>query len=87
MYLLCVEGEGDQTPDVQPGDVVIILQQIPHETFQRSGDDLMMTKSIGLTEALCGMTIVVQHLDGRELLVKHPGGHVIHPGDVEGGYR
>ncbi|XP_046736348.1 dnaJ homolog subfamily A member 2-like [Diprion similis] len=77
-------GEGDQMPEVQPGDVVIVLQQKPHPTFERSGDDLIMTKSIGLAEALCGASFVVRHLDGRNLLIKHPAGHVIRPGDVKG---
>ncbi|XP_012262535.2 dnaJ homolog subfamily A member 2-like [Athalia rosae] len=77
-------GEGDQVPDVQPGDVVIVLQQKPHATFERSGNDLVMTKSIGLADALCGASFVVRHLDGRNLLIKHPRGHVIRPGDVKG---
>lgn len=67
-------------PDLEPGDVIIILQQKPHEKFQRSGDDLVMTQIISLTEALCGFCLVVKHLDGRDLLVKHPPGQVIKPG-------
>lgn len=71
-------------PQVQPGDVVIVLQQKPHQTFERSGDDLIMTKKIGLAEALCSASFVVRHLDGRDLLIKHPPGNVICPGDVKG---
>lgn len=77
-------GEGDQQPNVQPGDVIIILQQKPHDVFQRTGDDLIMKHDITLTEALCGFQFVVQHLDGRELLVRHPPGVVIKPGDLKG---
>ncbi|KPJ11761.1 DnaJ-like subfamily A member 2 [Papilio machaon] len=77
-------GEGDQQPDVQPGDVIIILQQKPHDVFQRTGDDLIMKHDITLTEALCGFQFVVQHLDGRELLIRHPPGVVIKPGDLKG---
>nr|CAI5864122.1 unnamed protein product [Callosobruchus analis] len=76
-------GEGDQQPDVEPGDVVIILQQKPHEVFQRNGDDLHMKHTISLTEALCGFTFLVQHLDGRDIVIKHPPGEVIKPGDVK----
>lgn len=77
-------GEGDQMPDVEPGDVIIILQMREHEKFQRSGDDLYMSHSVTLTEALCGFNILIRHLDGRDLLVKHPPGQVIKPGDVKG---
>ncbi|XP_053600125.1 dnaJ homolog subfamily A member 2-like [Plodia interpunctella] len=78
-------GEGDQQPDTQPGDVIIVLQQKPHEVFQRTGqDDLVMKHEITLTEALCGFEFVVKHLDGRDLLVKHAPGDVIKPGDLKG---
>ncbi|KAF2896899.1 hypothetical protein ILUMI_09286 [Ignelater luminosus] len=76
-------GEGDQQPDVEPGDVVIILQQKPHEKFQRSGDDIHLSHTITLTEALCGFAFVVRQLDGRDLLIKHSPGEIIKPGDVK----
>jgi len=75
-------GEGDQAPGIEAGDVVIILQQVSHDTFQRHGDDLVMNHSITLTEALCGFCFVLPHLDGRELVIKNPVGHVVKPGDV-----
>lgn len=77
-------GEGDQQPDVLPGDVIIVLQQKPHEKFQRNGNDLIMSQTITLTEALCGFSFVVKHLDGRELLIKQPAGEVIKPEDLKG---
>ncbi|CAH2066510.1 unnamed protein product, partial [Iphiclides podalirius] len=77
-------GEGDQQPDVQPGDVIIVLQQKPHDVFQRTGDDLLMKHDITLTEALCGFEFVVKHLDGRDLLIRHAAGEIIKPGDLKG---
>lgn len=77
-------GDGDQMTDMEPGDVIIVLQQRPHDKFQRSTDDLFMSHSVTLTEALCGFSILIRHLDGRDLLVKHPAGQVIKPGDVKG---
>ncbi|XP_063234619.1 dnaJ homolog subfamily A member 2-like [Bacillus rossius redtenbacheri] len=77
-------GEGDQQPDIEPGDVVIVLHQKPHEKYKRSGNDLVMSHTVTLTEALCGFEMVLKHLDGRELLIKHPCGKVIKPGDLKG---
>ncbi|KAF7269002.1 hypothetical protein GWI33_017925 [Rhynchophorus ferrugineus] len=77
-------GEGDQQPNVEPGDVVIVLQQKPHERFERSDIcNLHMTHKISLTEALCGFSLVVKHLDSRDLIITHPAGQVIKPGEIK----
>lgn len=77
-------GEGDQQPEVEPGDVIIVLHQKHHDKFQRSGDDLVMTHTITLTEALCGFCMGLKHLDARDLVIKHPFGQVVKPGDIKG---
>lgn len=77
-------GEGDQHPNTEPGDVIIILAQKPHEKFDRKGSDLIMVHQISLTEALCGLTLVVKHLDGRQLVIRTIPGEVIKPGDIKG---
>eukprot|EP00696_Hemimastix_kukwesjijk_P011698 gnl/Hemi2/24666_TR8300_c0_g1_i1.p1 gnl/Hemi2/24666_TR8300_c0_g1~~gnl/Hemi2/24666_TR8300_c0_g1_i1.p1 ORF type:complete len:424 (+),score=183.43 gnl/Hemi2/24666_TR8300_c0_g1_i1:172-1443(+) len=76
-------GEGDQQPDVTPGDIVIVLQLREHSSFRRDGDDLHMTQTITLVEALCGTKFIITHLDGRKLLVESPAGSVIKPGDTK----
>jgi len=63
--------EGDQHPDVTPGDVIVVLKQVAHKTFKRTPDGchLMVTRQISLLEALTGFQFVVDHLDGRKLLI------------------
>eukprot|EP01088_Endostelium_zonatum_P012384 TRINITY_DN26589_c0_g1_i1.p1 TRINITY_DN26589_c0_g1~~TRINITY_DN26589_c0_g1_i1.p1 ORF type:complete len:439 (+),score=106.04 TRINITY_DN26589_c0_g1_i1:73-1317(+) len=74
-------GEGDAVPGIsEPGDVVAILRQRQHETFERSGNDLVMRKDITLYEALCGFSFKVKHLDNRVINVSYQGG-IIKPGD------
>ncbi|XP_048649581.1 LOW QUALITY PROTEIN: dnaJ homolog subfamily A member 2-like [Marmota marmota marmota] len=75
-------GEADQAPGVEPGDIVLLLQEKEHEVFQRDGNDLHMTYKIGLVEALCGFLFIFKHLDGRQIMVKYPPGKVIEPGCV-----
>ena len=73
-------GEGDQVPNVRLiGDIIIFLNQKPHEVFQRVGDHLLFQHEISLQEALCGFEMPLEQLDRRMLLVKIPAGQVIDP--------
>lgn len=64
------EGEADERPGVQPGDVIFILQEKQHQMFQREDKNLICQKKISLVEALTGVEFKLTHLDGRILLVK-----------------
>uniref|UniRef100_A0A8C9ZTX3 DnaJ homolog subfamily A member 2 n=1 Tax=Sander lucioperca TaxID=283035 RepID=A0A8C9ZTX3_SANLU len=75
-------GEADQAPGVEPGDIVLVLQEKENETFRREGNDLFMNHKLGLVEALCGFQFMLKHLDGRQIVVKYPAGKVIEPGSV-----
>ena len=61
------QGEADEAPDTIPGDIVFVVQQKDHKTFTRKGDDLFIEKEITLVEALCGMKMTVDHLDGQHV--------------------
>lgn len=76
-------GESNQEPGgVETGDLIVVLQQADHETFTRNHDDLFMSHTINITEALCGFKLVIKHLDGRSLVLNHPAGEVISPGMI-----
>lgn len=67
--------EGDQVPGLEPGDIIIVLDQKEHPIFRRSGDDLIVRREISLADALCGCRQVIRTLDNRTLLVaSQPGG-------------
>lgn len=73
-------GEADQTPGVEPGDVVIVIEEKPHDLFKRKGDDLYCEVTIDLLTALAGGQFTIPHLDDRALLVTILPGDVIKPG-------
>lgn len=73
-------GEGDQMPNVLPGDVVFEIEQKPHPRFQRRDDDLFYHAEIDLLTALAGGTIHIEHLDDRWLSVNIAPGEPITPG-------
>ncbi|KAI8989468.1 DnaJ C terminal domain-containing protein [Pilobolus umbonatus] len=81
---IAMKGEGDQEPGIEPGDVILVLQQKEHAVFEREGNDLLCKVKITLTEALCGFDkVIVTHLDGRGIHVKNPPGKIIKPGMVK----
>lgn len=84
---IVLRGEAGCTePGLTPGDVVLVVQQKPHDTFKRiqqaNPADLLLEQNISLKEALCGYSFNVQHLDGRTLHVKTIEGQVIKPGSI-----
>ena len=63
-------GEGDQEPGMEPGDIIIVLDEKEHAVFKRSGIDLIMQQNINITEALCGFKKIVPTLDDRTLVIQ-----------------
>ena len=62
------EGESDQYPDMQAGDIVFVLKQRPHAIFTRKGKlDLMIKHTVTLKEALLGFSTEIKHMDGSSI--------------------
>ena len=74
------EGESDEMPGYDPGDVVIEIRIKKHKLFERTGADLTMKADISLVEALTGFQLLINHLDGRQVLIKSKPGEIIKPG-------
>lgn len=80
---ITLEGEADQFPDQQPGDIVFELAEEPHDVYTRIGYDLSAELPITLAESLAGFSrTVLTHLDGRGIHMERPRGKIIRPGDV-----
>merc|ERR1719328_10559 len=75
--------EGDQEPGLEPGDIIIVLDEKAHDKFKRSGQDLIMKMDISLTEALTGMKKTIKTLDDRTLVIQTVRGEVIKTGDIK----
>lgn len=77
-------GEGDQEPDLQPGDIIIVLDVKKHPTFQfGNGTDLAIKMDLQLVESLCGFQKVIKTLDGRDLVVTSLPGEVIKDKEIK----
>ncbi|XP_031128938.1 dnaJ homolog subfamily B member 4-like [Ipomoea triloba] len=69
--------KGNEEPNVIPADLVFIIDEKPHSTFTREGNDLIVVQKVSLAEALAGYTVHLTTLDGRNLTV--PINSVINP--------
>jgi len=60
-------GKGDQLPGLEPGNVIIVLDEEEHPVFTRRGSNLIIDMKLTLTEVLCGCTKYIETLDKRTL--------------------
>lgn len=59
--------EGDETPNSIPADIVFIIKDKDHPKFKRDGSNIIYNAKISLREALCGCSINVPTMDGRNI--------------------
>ena len=72
---LRVLGKGSPSPTGGPaGDLYLLIKVLPHSTFSRDGDDLIVDRKIPFTSAALGCSIDVPTLGGKSLNVKVPAG-------------
>jgi len=54
-----------------------VLNTKPHPRFEREGDDLVHTATVTLEQALTGVEVAIQTLEGRTLKEGREGGREI----------
>jgi DnaJ-class molecular chaperone len=52
------------------GDLLFVFEQLPHNFFNRVGNDLYASIDISLQEALLGFERPITHLDGHQVIVR-----------------
>lgn len=82
---LVVEQEADESPDWEPGDLVLTVREVNNAAtnggFRRRGSDLFVDVPIGVYEALGGgFDRTITHLDGRNLTLKRNRGKIVQSG-------
>jgi len=71
---LTIEGEGHIGPkNSSAGDVIIIIEEIEHEIFERHGDDILYELYLSISQVALGDQIEVPTLNGRAKLAIAPG--------------
>ena len=76
------EEEGDENPGIIPGDIVIVLMQKDHDKFKRSGNNLVIKHRVSLVDALCGVNVLVKHMDDRHIHITNEDNQTIIPNSI-----
>jgi len=63
------EDVADEKPGYKAGDLNFLIVEKDHPVYHREGDNLYMTKSIPLVDALTGFTVTLKQLDGQEYAI------------------
>ena len=71
------EGQADQIPGYEPGDIVITLIENEHPIFQRDGDNLIISKNINLYQ-IYNYTFDITHLDSKIVRISKNNNDSLH---------
>ncbi|KAH9578877.1 Chaperone DnaJ [Trypanosoma melophagium] len=74
-HTVVFEMEADESPDVVPGDLHMVIHTYPHPRFSRRRNNIDLDTNITVTlkEALIGFNKAIPHLDGTNTNVKATG--------------
>ncbi|APF20418.1 molecular chaperone DnaJ [Caldithrix abyssi] len=71
---ITLSGEGNAgVRGGQPGDLIIYIEEAPHQIFQRQGNDILLALPISFPTAALGGTVEVPTLTGKAKLKIAPG--------------
>ena len=63
---LSMSGKGNAAPrGGVPGDLIILIEEIPHETLKRDGNNVVYDLHINFVDAAIGTTVEVPTIDGK----------------------
>jgi len=66
---LTVRGEGNAGPRKGvAGDVIVVIEEVEHDWFERHGDDVIYTLPLSVSQAALGADVEVPTLDGKSIL-------------------
>ena len=67
-----MKGEGE-AGTAGHGDLCVIVEMLPHRTFERKGSDLLVEITVSLSKAILGTEVRVPTMDGG-VMMKIPAG-------------
>jgi len=63
-----MEGYGNHAKMAQPGNLQVVIDEVPHEKYKREGSDLYIDQAISISDAVLGTNLKVSTLLGDHVL-------------------
>ena len=71
---LSMSGKGNAAPNGGiPGDLIILIEEIPHETLKREGNNVVYDLHLSIVDAALGVSAEVPTIDGKAKIKIEPG--------------
>jgi molecular chaperone DnaJ len=71
---LSMSGKGNAAPrGGVPGDLIILIEEIPHETLKRDGNNVIFDLHVNFVDAALGTSVEVPTIDGKVKIKLDPG--------------
>lgn len=71
---LSMAGKGNAAPNGGiPGDLIILIEELPHETLKREGNNIVYDLHISIIDAAIGASVEVPTIDGKAKIKIDPG--------------
>lgn len=71
---LSMSGKGNAAPNGGiPGDLIILIEELPHETLKRDGNNIIYDLHVSFIDAVLGTSVEVPTIDGRAKIKVEPG--------------
>lgn len=71
---LSMSGKGNAAPHGGvPGDLIILIEEIPHETLKREGNNVVYDLHLSIIDAALGHSVEVPTIDGKAKIKIEPG--------------
>ncbi len=71
---LSMSGKGNAAPrGGVPGDLIILIEEIPHETLKRDGNNVIYDLHVSFIDAALGTSVEIPTIDGKAKIKIDPG--------------
>ncbi|KAG5191306.1 hypothetical protein JKP88DRAFT_285310 [Tribonema minus] len=73
----------DECPGKATGNVIFVVQTKEHAVYKRHSQNLIMRKSLTVTESLCGFEFAIPHINGAVVWVRSAPRQVTKPNTIK----